>query len=88
MIKSLVVAVLLKKKYIYIRLADELHKPIIRKIKKRKVYSSFRDNIWGVVLADMQLLSKFNKIYRFLLCVIDIYSKYACVIPLKEKKKT
>ena len=36
------------------QLANELHKPIIRKFKKRKVYSSFRDNIWGVDLADMQ----------------------------------
>ena len=35
------------------KLADELHKPIIRKFKKRKVYSSFRDNIWGADLADM-----------------------------------
>ena len=69
-----------------IQLADELHKPIIRKFKKRKVYSSFRDNIWGVDLADMQLLSKFNKRFRFLLCVIDIFSKYAWVIPLKDKK--
>ena len=69
-----------------IRLADELHKPIIRKFKKRKVYSSFRDNIWGVDLADMQLLSKFNKGFRLLSCVIDIFSKYAWVIPLKDKK--
>ena len=69
-----------------IQLADELHKPIIRKFKKRKVYSSFRDNIWGVHLADMHLLSKNNKGYKFLLCVIDIYSKYAWVIPLKDKK--
>ena len=36
------------------QLVNELHKPIIRKFKKRKVYSSFRDNIWGVDLADMQ----------------------------------
>ena len=43
-----------------VRLADELHKPIIRKLKKRKVYSSFRYNIWGADLGDMQLLSKFN----------------------------
>ena len=43
------------------QLADEIHKPIIRKFKKRKVYSSFRDNIWGVDLADMQSLSKYNK---------------------------
>ena len=69
-----------------IPLADELHKPITRKCEKRKVYSSFRDNIWGADLADMQLLSKFNKGYKFLLCVIDIYSKYAWVIPLKDKK--
>ena len=44
-----------------IQLADELHKSIIRKFKKRKVYSSIRDNIWGADLADMQLLNKFNK---------------------------
>ena len=68
-----------------IQLADELHKPIIRKFKKRKVYSSFRDNIWGADLAAMQFLSKFNKGFRFL-CVIDIYSKYAWVIPWKDKK--
>ena len=48
--------------------------------------SSFRDNILGADLADMQLLSKFNKGFRFLLCVIDIFSKYAWVIPLKDKK--
>ena len=70
-----------------IQLADELDKPIIRKFKKRKVYSSFRDNIWGADLADMQLISKSNKGFRFLLCVIDIYSKYAWVVPLKDKKK-
>ena len=40
------------------QLANELHKPIIRKFKKRKVYSSFKGNIWGVELADMQLISK------------------------------
>ena len=70
-----------------IQLADELHKPIIRKFEKRKVYSSFRDNIWGADLADMQLLSKFNKGFRFLLCIIDIFSKYAWVVPLKDKKR-
>ena len=68
-----------------IQLADELHKPIIRKFEKRKVYSSFRDNIWGADLADMQLISKFNKGFRFLLCVIDVFSKYAWVVPLKDK---
>ena len=68
------------------QLAEELHKPIIRKFKERKVYSTFKDNIWGTDLADMQLLSKYNKGIRFLLCVIDIFSKYAWVVPLKEKK--
>ena len=68
------------------QLAKELHKPIIRKFKKRKVYSGFKDNIWGADLADMQLISKFNKGFRFLLCVIDIFSKYAWVVPLKDKK--
>ena len=69
------------------QLADELHKPI-RKFKKRKVYPSFRDNIWGVDLADMQSLSKHNKGMKYLLCVIDLFSKYAMVIPLKDKKGT
>ena len=69
-----------------LHLAEELHKPIIRKFKKRKVYSGFKDNIWGADLADMQLISKFNKGFRFLLCVIDIFSKYAWVVPLKDKK--
>ena len=68
------------------QLADELHTPIIRKFKKRKVYSAFKDNIWGADLADMQLLSKYNKGIKFLLCVIDIFSKYAWVVPLKDKK--
>ena len=40
------------------QLANELHKPIIRKFIKRKIYSTFKDNIWGVDLAEMQLLSK------------------------------
>ena len=57
-------------------LAEELNRPIITKFKKRKVPSTFIDNIWGANLADMQLISKFNKEIRFLLCVIDTYSKY------------
>ena len=68
------------------QLAKELHKPIIRKAEKRKVYSTFKDNIWGADLADMQLLSEYNKGIRFLLCVIDIFSKYAWLVPLKDKK--
>ena len=68
------------------QLAKELHKPIIRKFEKRKVYSTFKDNIWDADLADMQLLSKYNKGIRFLLCVIDIFSKYAWFVPLKDEK--
>ena len=69
-----------------IKLANELHKPIIRKFNKRKVYSSLKDNIWGADLADMQLLTKFNKGIKYLLCVIDLFFKYAFVVPLKDKK--
>ena len=67
-------------------LADELHKHVIKKFNKRKVYSQFKDNIWGVDLADMQSLSRKNKGIKYLLCAIDLYSKYAFVIPLKDKK--
>ena len=67
-------------------LADERHKPIIRKFNKRKVYSQFKDDIWGVDLADMQSLSRKNKGIKYLLCAIDLYNKYAFVIPLKDKK--
>ena len=52
------------------------------------MYSSFKDNIWGVDLADMQSLSKYNKGIKYLLCAIDLFSKYAWVIPLKDKKGT
>ena len=68
-------------------LAVERHKPIIRKFNKTKVYSQFKDNIWGVDLADMQSLTRKNKGIKYLLCAIDLYSKYAFVIPLKDKKE-
>ena len=50
------------------------------------MYSSFKDNIWGVDVADMQLISKYNKGIRYLLCAIDLFSKYVFVVPLKDKK--
>ena len=59
---------------------------LLENFKKRKVYSGLKDNIWGADLADMQLISKFNKGFRFVLCVFDIFSKYAWVVPLKDKK--
>ena len=70
------------------QLANELHKPIIQKFKKRKVFSSFRDNIWGVDLANMQSLSKYNKRIKYLLCAVDFFGKYAWVVPLKDKRGT
>ena len=67
-------------------LADEVHKTVIKKFNKRKVYSQFKDIIWGVDLADMQSLSRKNKGIKYLLCAIDLYSKYAFGVPLKDKK--
>ena len=67
-------------------LANELHKTIIKKSEKRKVYSQFKDNIWEVDLVDIQSLSRKNKGIKYLLCAIDLYSNYAFVIPLKDKK--
>ena len=65
-------------------LANELHKPVIKKFNKRKVYSQFEENI--VDLVDMQSLSRKNKGIKYLLCAIDLFSKYVFVIPLKDKK--
>ena len=59
----------------------------MKKIKKRRVCSSFKDNIWGVDLVDKQSISKFNKGTRFLLCAIDILSTYAWAVSLKDKKR-
>ena len=67
-------------------LAEELHKPNIRKFNNRKVHSRFIDNIWGADLAHMQLINRINKDFWFLFWVIDIYNKYDWVIPLKDKK--
>ena len=50
------------------------------------MYSSFKDNIWGVDLTDMQLISKCNKRIRYPLCAIDLFSKYAFVVPLKDNQ--
>ena len=69
------------------QLANEVHRQIIRKFKRRKVYSSFRDNVWGVDLADMESLSKYKGI-KYLLCAIDLFSKYAWIFPLKGKTGT
>ena len=68
------------------QLASKLRKQIIKKFKRRKVYSLFRDNIWGVELVDMQSLSKYNKEIKYLLCGTDLFSIYVWIVPLKDKK--
>ena len=66
-------------------LAEELHKTVIRKYWKKSTFTSYRRSL-AADLPDIQLISKFNKGFRFLLFVIDIYNKYAMVITLKDKK--
>ena len=60
------------------QLAEELHKPI--------VYARFKDKIWVAVLAEMRSLSSKNKYVTYLFCVIDAFTKYAWVKPLKDEK--
>ena len=59
------------------QLAVELHKGVIKNFEKQKVYSYFKHNIYGADLVDMQLKSKHNKGFQFLLWIIDIYTKHA-----------
>ena len=68
------------------QLTEELHKPVIKKFKRRKVYARFKDNIWAVDLAEMGSLFSKNINVKYLLCVIDIFTKYAWIKPLKDKK--
>ena len=65
--------------------AEELHKPVIRKFKKRRVLVDGIDKIWAADLVDMSTYSKQNKGYKYLLAVIDVFSKYGWLIPLKNK---
>ena len=69
------------------QLAQELHKPVIKKFKRRKVYARFKDNIWEAHFAEMGSLFSKNKNGKYLLCVIDVFTKYAWVKPLKDKKR-
>ena len=70
------------------QLAEELHKPVTRKFLRRKVYVSGIDKIWAADLVDMQAFSKYNKGVKYLLTVVDIFSKYGWMIPLKNKTGT
>ena len=68
------------------QLAKELHKPVIKKFKRRKVYGRFKDNIWATDLVEMGSLSSKNRNVKYLLCVVDAFPIYAWVKPLKDKK--
>ena len=68
------------------KLAEELHKPVIKKFKRRKVYARFKDNIWAADLAEMESLSTKNENVKYSLCVIDVFTIYAWVKPLIDKK--
>ena len=64
----------------------QLQKAINRKFEKQRVYSSFKDNAQGANLTGMELISTFNKVFRFFFCVINIYSKCIWPVPLNDKK--
>ena len=66
---------------------QQLQNAINRKFEKQRVYSSFKDNAYDANLAGMELISKFNKVFHFFLCVIDFYCKYKWAVPLNDKKR-
>ena len=66
-------------------LAEELHKPVRRKFKKLRVLVNGIDRIWAADLVDMQAFSKCNRGVKYLLAVIDVFSKYGWLIPFKDK---
>ena len=67
-------------------LAQELHKPVIKKYKRRKIYARFKDNTWAADLAQLGSLSCKNCGVKYLLCVIDDFTKDAWITPMKDKK--
>ena len=66
-------------------LADELHKPIKRKFQKRRVFAKTPDDIWTSDLVDLTPYAKFNKGYKYLVMIIDVFSKFGWIIPIKTK---
>lgn len=68
------------------RLADELHKPITRNFENGRVISRGIDEIWAADLIEIQKFSKWNKGIKYLLMVIDVFSKFGWIKPLKNKK--
>ena len=63
------------------QLAEELHKLVTKKFKKRNLYAWFKHNIWAADLAEMESLSSKNKIVKELLFVIDVFAKYTWIKP-------
>ena len=66
-------------------LADELYKPVTRKFQRRRVHVNGVDEIWVADLIDMQAFSKDNNGIKYLLTVIDVFSKFVWIVPLKRK---
>jgi hypothetical protein len=66
-------------------LALELHKPVRKKFKKRKIITKGIDHIWEADLLIMTKYVKENEGYQNILNVIDCFSKYAWSVPLKSK---
>lgn len=65
--------------------AYTLHKPYRKNFPRNKTYVSGIDKQWQADLADMQALSRYNSGVKYLLTVIDVFSKYAWVVPVKSK---
>ena len=67
-------------------LAEELHKQVIKELKRRKVYAKFKHNILAADLNKMESLSSFNHNVTYLVCIMDVFTKYTWIKPLKDKK--
>ena len=83
--QKVVVLLIMRLNKIYNQLKNYTNQ-LLETLKKRAVYSGFKDNIWGVDLADMQSLSKYNTGIKYLLCAIDLFNIYVWVVPIKDKK--
>ncbi|XP_065667846.1 uncharacterized protein LOC136088111 [Hydra vulgaris] len=67
------------------KLANELYRPVVKHFSKRKVIVNRIDEVWAADLVDMKSFSKFNNGIKYLLMVIDVFSKYGWIVPLKSK---